>query len=360
MHLVVNAALSRLPGLADQFARVSVVGIGMDGNRIVSDVFEESSNAAQCIALSTRQDEFDGIYAHERVLIEAERSNDTEACAESSYGTNAFRSCMNTMASLLVGADVAFVVAKMGHKNQAILTSSVSEIARKAGALVVGVAVLPLSFETDQRTHASRELASMRDSCHTLTIVDAGRMQRLPARPSSEFGQYSTRAVTDFVSGLVQTLACPAFMNIDIAAFRELMMHGGIAHLGVAQSSSAFRTEEAVVGALRGPLLYDDISRTRGALVNVRCDSSLTVDEAEMAAELVSERAGWGIPVVVGAHVDGSWDDGLQVAVMTTGGAYPYIPGGHRRLPLAMYEMEPSTEEEPVNIELDLDQLEES
>ena len=43
-----------------------------------------------------------------------------------------------------------------------------------------------------------------------------------------------------------------------------------------------------------------------------------------------------------------------------TGGAYPYIPGGYRRLPFAMYEMEPDGEEEgPISIDLDLDQLEE-
>jgi len=166
--------------------------------------------------------------------------------------------------------------------------------------------------------------------------------------------------LADFVSGLAETLACPAFMNISVGAFRELMTHGGIAHLGIAQSSSTLRAEEAAIGALRSPLLYDDIGRTRGALVNVRGDSTLTIEEAEIAADLTSERTGWSIPVVMGARVDESWDNGLQVAIMMTGGAYPYIPGGYRRLPLAMYEMEPDAEEEPVNVDLDLDQLEES
>ncbi len=360
VHLVVNAASSHLPSLIDQYARVSVVGVGMDGNRIVSDIFEESGNSAQCIALSTRQDELQGVYAHDKVLVEPEPASFREAHGELPYNNCILQSCMNSMTPLLAGADVAFVIAKMGQRDQISLTSTVSEIARRAGAIVVGIAVLPLSFETDRRLNASQELAGMRNSCNTLTIVDPSRTPGFVARLPNEFGEYPNRMVTDFVSGLVQTLACPTFMNIDIAAFRELMMHGGISHLGIAQSSSALRAEEAVIGALRGPLLYDDVGRTRGALVNVRCDSTLTIDEAEMAAELVSERTGWSIPVIVGAHVDESWDDGLQVAVMTTGGTYPYIPGGHRRLPLAMYEMEPGTEEEPARIELDLDQLEES
>jgi cell division GTPase FtsZ len=358
--MAINAALSHLPDLAEQFARVSIVGVGADGNKIVSDIFEAGGYGAQCVALCTDKDALAGVYAHERILVEQQQAVAKEARGGSPYRSHVLQSCMSSVTPLLVGTDVAFVVAKMGQEDQAGLASAASEIARQAGAVVVGVAILPLPFEKGRRLDASHELAGIRNSCHTLTIVDASRSPEFLAYPSGEFGEYSDRVVTDFVSGLAETLACPAFMNINVAAFRELMVHGGIAHLGIAQSSSALRAEEAVIGALRGRLLYDEVGRTRGALVSVRGDSSLTIEEAEMAADLVSERAGWSIPVVMGAHVDESWDGGLQVAIMMTGGAYPYIPGGYRRLPLAMYEMESDTEEEPVSIDLDLDQLEES
>ena len=113
------------------------------------------------------------------------------------------------------------------------------------------------------------------------------------------------------------------------------------------------------MGALRGPLLYDSIVRNRGALVAVRGDSDLTIEEAQRAADLVAERAGWNMPVVVGAHVEESRLEGCQVSILLTGGVYPYIPGGYRRLPLDMYEMEPDEEEEKqLALDLDLDQLE--
>jgi len=149
-------------------------------------------------------------------------------------------------------------------------------------------------------------------------------------------------------------------VNIDFAAFRELMMHGGIAQIGISRSSSALRVEEATIGALRGPLLYDSIAQSQGALVNLRADASLTIEETETAAELIAERAGRDIPVVVGARADDSWYDGCQVSIWLTGGRYPYIPGGYRRLPLDMYEMEPDGEEGPIDLDLDLDQLEEA
>lgn len=358
--MVINATSPHWPDLAEQFARVSIVGVGADGNKIISGIFEGGGYGAQCIALGTDEDGLAGVHAHERILIEPEPALAKEARGESPYPNHILQSCMSSVTPLLVGTDVAFIVAKMGQVGQAGLASAASEIARQAGAVVVGVATLPLPFEKDRRLDASHELSGMRNSCHTLTIVDTRRSPEFLPCPSNEFGEYSDRILADFVSGLAETLACPAFMNISVGAFRELMTHGGIAHLGIAQSSSTLRAEEAAIGALRSPLLYDDIGRTRGALVNVRGDSTLTIEEAEIAADLTSERTGWSIPVVMGARVDESWDNGLQVAIMMTGGAYPYIPGGYRRLPLAMYEMEPDAEEEPVNVDLDLDQLEES
>jgi hypothetical protein len=62
---------------------------------------------------------------------------------------------------------------------------------------------------------------------------------------------------------------------------------------------------------------------------------------------------------VMGTLVDESWYEGCQVSILLTGGAYPYIPGGYRRLSLNMDEMEPNGEDEgPINLDLDLDQLE--
>jgi len=137
------------------------------------------------------------------------------------------------------------------------------------------------------------------------------------------------------------------------------MTYGGIAHVGIAHSTSALRVEEATIGALRGPLLYDNITRCRGALINVLGDSNLTIEEAQRAAEVIGERAGWNVPVVIGSLVDESWYEGCQVSILLTGGVYPYIPGGYRRLPLDMDEMEPDGEDEgPISLELDLDQLE--
>lgn len=346
--MIVNTTLSHLPELAARFPHVSIVGVGNEGASIVSHIFGDGASGAQCVAVSTDENELEGIYSHEKVLISPR------------VGSDIAEECARLLTPLLTGADVVFLVAKLSASGTIGMAPIIGEVARQAGAVVIGVAITPPSFDGESRLAASHELTKMREHAHTLTVVDTNRLMRSVPYLSNPFGDCSDRVVIEMVSGLTETLTCPSIVNIDMAAFRELMTHGGIAHLGIAHSASALRAEEATIGALRHTLLYDNIARARGALINIRGDSSLTIEEAERAAELVQERTEWNTPIVMGARVDESLCDGLEVSILMTGGAYPYIPGGYRRLPLAMYEMEPDGEEEgPISIDLDLDQLEE-
>lgn len=355
--MLATATLFRLPDIYARFPRVAIVGLGNEGNDVVSRIFEEGRSGAQCIALNTDREYLMHIYAHEKVLIETSAGTTYDSEAEET----AIRKCGDLLTPLLTGADVAFIVAEMSERDRVSEASVVADVARRTDAVTVGVAIMPSPFERDAGLVARHGLAKMRETCHTLAIVDANRSMRLPRYPPNLSSDPSDTLVVDMISGLSETLACPSALNIDLAAFREMMMYGGIAHLGIAHSSSPLRVEEATIGALRGPLLYDNIARSRGAVLIVRGDSNLTTEEAGRAADLVAERAGWNLPIVMGASVDDPQYEGCQVSILLTGGVYPYIPGGYRRLPLDMYEMEPSGEEDgPIDIELDLDQLEES
>ena len=352
--MIVNPTLERLREITARFARVSIVGLGNEGNSMVSHIFEDGGSGAQCIAVNTDKERLEHVYSHEKVLIEHNTASvDSDETKEQVIGE-----CAGLLTPLLAGADVVFIIAKMEEKTGPSTAPIVAEVARQAGAVTVGMAIMHPPSQIGGG-FARHELAGMRQACHTLAIVDPVRSMQLASFPPGLYDDSSDNLVIDMVSGLAETLACPSVVNIDVAAFRELTIHGGIAHFGVAHSSSALRVEEATIGALRGPLLYDSIVRNRGALVNVRGGSDLTIEEAQRAADLVAERAGWNMPVVVGAHVEELWLEGCQVSILLTGGVYPYIPGGYRRLPLDMYEMEPDGEEErQIDLDLDLDQLE--
>jgi cell division protein FtsZ len=357
--MALNASLFRMPQLYARFPRVSIIGVGDKGNDVISAIFEDGGSGAQCIAVNSDSTSLERIHSHERVLIKRDTAYNTRASTDNRPEEEPIQECASLITPLLTGADVAFIIVGTVDASELNTATATAREARQIGAITVGMAMIPSDSQRIDGPVVPHGLTRMRRSCDTLAIVDAERSAQLSAYPPVLDADLADQLIIDTVSGLSQALACPSAVNIEFSAFRELMTHGGIAHVGMAHSTSALRIEEATIGALRGPLLYDNIARYRGALINVRGDSSLTIEEAERAAQLVTERAGWDAPVVMGTLVDESWYEGCQVSILLTGGAYPYIPGGCRRLPLDMDEMEPEVEDEgPIKLELDLDQLE--
>jgi len=357
--MALNATLTDLPELCARFPRVSIIGVGDEGNDIVSRIFEEGGSGAQCVAVNTDSASLEHIFSHERVLIKGKAPHDTGVSGDDAPWQDAIQECASHLTPLLTGADVAFIIVGTADANELNIATATARIAQRIGAVTVAMAMIPSDSQRINGPIAPQALTQMRQSCHTLAIVDVERSNQLSGYQRGLAVDSANQLVIDTVSGISQALACPSTINIEFPAFRELMAHGGIAHVGIAHSVSALRVEEATIGALRGPLLYDNIARCRGALINVRGDSNLTIEEVERAGELIAERAGWNVPVVMGTLVDESWYEGCQVSILLTGGVYPYIPGGYRRLPLSMDEMEPDGEDEgPISLELDLDQLE--
>ena len=357
--MALKATLSYLPELYARFPRVSIIGVGDQGSDVVSHIFEDGGSGAQCIAVNNDSTCLEHIFSHERVLIEGNAAHEYGVTNDNTDGQEMIQECTSRITPLLTGADVAFIIVGTADANELNMATATASIAQRIGAVTVGMAMIPSDSQRIDGPIVPHALTRMRQSCHTLAIVDVERSARLSEYPGVLDVDSANQLVIDAVSGLSQALSCPSTVNIELPAFRELMMHGGIAHVGIAHSTSALRVEEATIGALRGPLLYDNIARCRGALINVRGDPNLTSEEAERAAELIAERAGWNVPIVIGTLVDESWYGGCQVSILLTGGVYPYIPGGYRRLPLDMEEMEPDGEEEgPISLELDLDQLE--
>jgi cell division protein FtsZ len=357
--MALKATLTHLPELYARFPRVSIIGVGDEGNDVVSHIFEEGCSGAQCIAVNTDSASLEHIFSHERVLIEGNTIHESGATSDDMAGQGTIQECASRITPLLTGADVAFIIVGTADENELSIATATASIAQRIGAVTVGMAMIPSDSQRTDGPIVPHALTRMRQSCHTLAIVDVERSARLSRYSGVPGIDSANQLIIDTVSGLSQALACPSTVNIELPAFRELMTHGGIAHVGIAHSTSALRVEEATIGALRGPLLYDNIARCRGALINVRGDPNLTTEETERAAELIAERAGWNVPIVVGTLVDESWYEGCQVSILLTGGIYPYIPGGYRRLPFEMDEMEPDGEDEgPISLDLDLDQLE--
>src|SRR3990172_7449341 len=92
------------------------------------------------------------------------------------------------------------------------------------------------------------------------------------------------------IKGITEVITKPGLVNLDFNDIKTIMKGGGVAMIGLGESDSENRAEEAIEEAINSPLIDVDISSATGALGNVTRGTDMTVSEAEKTAEIVQAR----------------------------------------------------------------------
>jgi cell division protein FtsZ len=99
------------------------------------------------------------------------------------------------------------------------------------------------------------------------------------------------------------------------------MSKAGMAIMGIGVASGENRAIEAAERAISHPLLEDNsIVGARGVLMNITCNSELTMEETIEASERIYNEIGDDdVEIIWGTAVDESLGDELRVTVIATG-----------------------------------------
>ncbi len=347
--------------LDSALSKVLVVGVGGAGNNLVNKLMEAGVSGAQCIAVNTDRRHLDVVRAHQKFLVGSEVTHGFGACGDPDIGRRAVEESFERIASVFSNADVAFIVAGMGGGTGTGAAPIIAKMAQESGAVVTGLATMPLESEKRERTLALQGLEAMSRACNTTIVVDNNRpVESIPGLIAESALPMADSVLINVLKGLSDTVSTPKYMRMDLGDIKGLLKVGGVALAGLGESNSMFRVEEAVRNALQSPFLEVDHRRASGALVFVTGDSSMSNLEAARVAEVVGEMLPIEASVIWGTRVDPYIDSALRVTLVLTGLDYwqQYV-GGYRRMPFGIYNMEPEVgKDQSLDIDLDLDQLE--
>ena len=118
------------------------------------------------------------------------------------------------------------------------------------------------------------------------------------------------------VKGITETITQPSLVNLDYADVRAVMEGGGVAVIGVGESNTKNRVEEAVHEAMTCKLLDVDYKNAKGALVHVSGGSNMTLNEANRVGEIVNSIMDPESKIIWGARVDESLKDSMRVMLI--------------------------------------------
>ena len=137
-------------------AVIKVVGIGGGGVNAVNRMIEQGLKGVEFIAINTDAQALLMSDADVKLDVGRDSTRGLGAGADPEVGRRAADDAKDEIEELLRGADMVFVTAGEGGGTGTGGAPVVASIARKLGALTVGVVTRPFSFEGKRRAAALR------------------------------------------------------------------------------------------------------------------------------------------------------------------------------------------------------------
>ncbi len=314
-----DAELEKL--LSNQKAKIKVFGCGGGGNNTINRITEIGIAGAETIAINTDAQDLLYTSADKKILIGRDLTKGLGAGSVPKIGQEAARESEQEIKSALQGADMTFITCGLGGGTGTGAAPIVAENSKKAGALTVGVVTLPFKMEGQRRyENAIYGLDLMKKNVDTLIVIPNDKLLELaPDLPLHTAFKIADEILTNAVKGVAELVTKAGLVNLDFADIRAVMGDGGVALIGVGESDSDSRADEAVEKAINNPLLDVDITGASGALINVAGGSDMTLEEARQVVEKISDKLDSEARMIWGAQISDDLEGALRVMLVVTG-----------------------------------------
>src|SRR3954449_4792883 len=324
-------------------AVIKVVGIGGGGVNAVNRMIEVGLKGVEFIAINTDAQALLMSDADVKLDVGRELTRGLGAGAQPDVGKNAAEDHRDEIEEVLKGADMVFVTCGEGGGTGTGGAPVVANIARKLGALTIGVVTRPFSFEGKRRqVQAETGIEELRNQCDTLIVIPNDRLLALGDRGISMMDAFrqADQVLLSGVQGITDLITTPGLINLDFADVKSVMSGAGSALMGIGSSRGDNRAVEAAEMAISSPLLEASIDGAHGVLLSISGGSDLGLFEINEAAQLVAEAAHAEANIIFGAVIDDALGDEVRVTVIAAG-----FDGGapRRTAPAVTRRPEPST-----------------
>ncbi len=309
-------------------ANIKVIGVGGGGNNMVSWLHKKGIKGAKIYAMNTDKQHLDITSCDGKFLIGTELTRGLGCGGFPERGREAARESIHEIKNVLKDADMVFICAGFGGGTGSGAAPVVAQLAKETGAIVIGTVTMPFEIERARVDKAEFALQQLRDACDTVIVIDNNRLVNIAGNlPIQQAFAVANELISTMIKGIVETIAIPSLVNLDYADVRAIMANGDVSVIGIGESDTESRVEEATRRALTNPLLDVSYEGATGALIHVCGGDDLTLDEVNKIGEIITETLDTDANVIWGARIDPKMSGRLRVMTIVTGVNSPYILG---------------------------------
>jgi cell division protein FtsZ len=297
--------------------------VGGGGGNAINNMIDRGIAGVDFLVGNTDVQALEMSRAPAKLQLGAGSTKGLGAGAKPDVGAGAAKESIDRIEELLHGADMVFVAAGMGGGTGTGAAPIIADVARRQGALTVGVVTKPFAFEgARRRKQAERGIEALKQAVDTLIIVPNDRLLQLCSTETSMLDAFkmADQVLFNAVKGISDIITQQGVINVDFADAVSVMSSQGLALMGIGRGSGERRALDAAHAAISSPLLEEvSVDGATGILVNVTGGPTLTLHEVNAAIALITDAAHEDANIIFGYVVDEAMGEDVAITVIATG-----------------------------------------
>lgn len=348
-------------------AVIKVVGVGGGGTNAVNRMIEEGIRGVEFVAINTDAQALAISDADIKVHIGTDLTRGLGAGANPEVGRKAADESRDDIAEALAGADMVFITCGEGGGTGTGAAPIVADIAmNEVGALTVAVVTKPFTFEGRKRKKSAEEgIKTLSDCVDTMIVIPNDKLLDIAEKKTTMLEAFAIAdgVLSQGTQGITDLITVPGIINLDFADVTSIMKDAGYAHMGLGAASGPNKAEEAARMAIASPLLETSINGARGVIVNFLVPPDVDLEDITNASQMIHDAAHPDVNLIWGVAFDEKLEDEIKIVVIATnfdhesGFRIPTPPVDTEVPEDKITEVEPQTEQEPINDDLDISAL---
>ena len=305
---------------------IKVIGVGNGGCNAVNRMIEEKLNGVDFVAMNTDKQALSRSNAETKIVLGERVTQGLGAGTDPEKGAEAAKEDVAKIEEIINGANLVFIASSFGGGTGTGASPVVAEIAKKCGALTIGVVTKPFKYEGKLKMNrAEAGIEKMFSVVDSLIIIPNENLYDMV--DAENYGYTEAFSIIDDilrqgVQGISDIITQTGFgVNVDFADVRTMIaLSNGRAHLGIGIGKGENRIEKAISNAFENPLLdVSSIKNSRGVLANIVAPKDFGLKEYGEAAEKINSYAHEEANIKIGTCIDESLNDEIRVTIVATG-----------------------------------------
>lgn len=301
---------------------IVVVGVGGGGMNAVNRMINTNVRGVRYVAMNTDAQVLGLSQAPTRICLGEHHTKGLGAGGIAAVGMRAATESTPEIRAALGKADMVFIAAGMGGGTGTGAAPVIASLAKKLGALTIGIVTLPFTFEGTRRRRAAEQgLSELSSEVDALITVPNDRLLTTVARDFSlnDAFKVADDVLRQGVQGIAEVINVPGMVNVDFADVRNVLHNAGTALMSIGQGVGRNRAQLAAEEAIAGGFLNVTIRGAKRVLFNISGGEDMTLFEINEVAERIGVAIDDAADITFGAVVDPTLHDTIRVTLIAAG-----------------------------------------